>query len=344
MFRTGFSDIREKLESRKYTSVSEFSRDLANVFTNAIGVDSVMDTAHLLIRIDGRAPELSVEQRERRKYAKRIVKTIQPALEDSLIKESELNGKPFERELEDLDLLLGSSVLSRKNSNTPAEEDKEATEKISHKYALPPADDVEMTEDDVSPKTDADAQCHSIPTRTQNVDQKVSGREKMVQTSIDTGMELDPPPNSPPHVPAAISNAHENGAPTPVDDAHDGSNSLASVVIPTNQDQNPLSQGGIRWYMQPFDPVGTTIHEERWTGRDVVRGMSEELSELDEENLREFVEDELSGNAKTTTEAIHPGASRSISESAPKTRKDKPSSTTTETKVVHRTRKQKGLR
>jgi NuA3 HAT complex component NTO1 len=45
--------------------------------------------------------------------------------------------------------------------------------------------------------------------------------------------------------------------------------------------------------MQAFDPIGTTIHEERWTGRDVMRGMSEELSELDEDELKDLVDDEL---------------------------------------------------
>jgi NuA3 HAT complex component NTO1 len=45
--------------------------------------------------------------------------------------------------------------------------------------------------------------------------------------------------------------------------------------------------------MQPFDPLGTTIHEERWTGRDVMRGMSEELSELDEDELEGLVDPEV---------------------------------------------------
>jgi NuA3 HAT complex component NTO1 len=49
--------------------------------------------------------------------------------------------------------------------------------------------------------------------------------------------------------------------------------------------------------MQPFDPVGTTIHEERWTGRDVMRGMSEELSELDEDELKDLVDDEMEGES-----------------------------------------------
>ena len=62
-----------------------------------------------------------------------------------------------------------------------------------------------------------------------------------------------------------------------------------------------LSYGGIPWYMDPFDPVGTTIHEERWTGRDVVRGMSEELSDMDEEELQSLVDEGM-------VDAAHEGA------------------------------------
>lgn len=34
--------------------------------------------------------------------------------------------------------------------------------------------------------------------------------------------------------------------------------------------------------MQSFDPSGLTFHEESWSGRDVARDGSEELSELDD--------------------------------------------------------------
>ena len=64
-------------------------------------------------------------------------------------------------------------------------------------------------------------------------------------------------------------------------------------ILSEEDQQLPLAQGGIQWYMQPFDPIGTTIHEERWTGRDVMRGMSEELSELDEDELKDLVDDVL---------------------------------------------------
>jgi NuA3 HAT complex component NTO1 len=46
--------------------------------------------------------------------------------------------------------------------------------------------------------------------------------------------------------------------------------------------------GGVPWYLEHFDPVGTTVHEERYTGREVLRGMSEELSDMDEDTLTEL--------------------------------------------------------
>ena len=50
--------------------------------------------------------------------------------------------------------------------------------------------------------------------------------------------------------------------------------------------QASLAQGGIPWYVEQFDPDGTTIYEERWTGPEVLRGMSEELSEMDDDELQ----------------------------------------------------------
>jgi NuA3 HAT complex component NTO1 len=48
---------------------------------------------------------------------------------------------------------------------------------------------------------------------------------------------------------------------------------------------NPLGNGGIPWYFETFDVHGTTVYEERYTGREVLRDMSEELSELDDDEL-----------------------------------------------------------
>ena len=104
------------MEDRSYASISVFSAELASVFTSEIGVQPAGDTAELQMQISGRAPELSLEQREKRKLAKRIIKAIQPGLEDAIKKESELNRKPFEQELKELDQIFEDSVRSRRNS------------------------------------------------------------------------------------------------------------------------------------------------------------------------------------------------------------------------------------
>ena len=49
--------------------------------------------------------------------------------------------------------------------------------------------------------------------------------------------------------------------------------------------------------MEPFDPRGTTVYEERWTGRDVARGMSEELSDMDEDELSGLVDGDVTMDA-----------------------------------------------
>lgn len=54
----------------------------------------------------------------------------------------------------------------------------------------------------------------------------------------------------------------------------------------------PLEQGGIPWYLEAFEPRGTTIHKELWGGREVMRAMSEDLSEIDDEALEEMMDDE----------------------------------------------------
>ncbi|EAS33674.3 PHD finger domain-containing protein [Coccidioides immitis RS] len=324
IFRVGLLSIRSNLENRSYTSVSAFSRDLAHVFTSEIGVESVGDTAELQLQmqISGRAPELSLEQREKRKLAKRIIKAVQPALEDALKKESELSGKPYERELRDLDLMLENSVLSRRGSfydsiegpatlaepcmgasmpngigSNPEGQDNRSNDSV----------DVEMTDAvDLGQKGDEPL---TISTEI-GVLKQMNGEEKMTDAAMTDGSHqnnLDHPPVfTPPTVVSAVSSELDSTAlnhPKAADSLTKPQDIEAQAGPPTppasfkDSHQPPLAQGGIQWYMEPFDPVGTTIHEERWTGREVLRGMSEELSELDEDELRHLVDDEFDNGA-----------------------------------------------
>ncbi|KAL4905207.1 hypothetical protein BDW74DRAFT_20381 [Aspergillus multicolor] len=314
-FRQGLFAIRTKLEQRYYPSVSSFSAHLAGIFTSEIGVQPAGDTAELQMQISGRAPELSLEQREKRKTAKRIIKSIQPALEDAIRKESELNRQPYEQELKDLDVMLGDISTARGSEVDSAERAGEETfEKPEKSDQSEQAD----SNDDDADKMDVDTESTT----------KAEPSEEALQGTETNTSEAQTPHTVEPQVAEAVVTDASADVPVtnttstaqPVDEiqaadaseATDKPEETTRTTQPVNQvppvplsppvlesDQHhSLAQGGIQWYMQPFDPVGTTIHDERWTGREVMRGLSEELSELDEEELNDLVDDdELEENA-----------------------------------------------
>ncbi|KAJ6164377.1 hypothetical protein N7470_003049 [Penicillium chermesinum] len=251
VFAAGLMSIRKRLQERFYPSVASFSADLASLFTSEIGVGPAGDTAQLQEQISGRAPELSVEQREKRKLAKRIIKSIQPALEDAIRKESELNRKPYEKELKELDVILDHSVMSRRGDSAEVEGDTElGIDPEDHKVEAMEGVEAIDNHDQMSTAPPAD---EVVPSR------ELATEDVVAQASV---FEDETKPNI-----NVITKRH----PTPV-------------------------------------LIGTTIHEERWTGRDVMRGMSEELSELDEDELKDLVDDELPDTVNTS--ADNPGRSK----------------------------------
>ena len=284
------------MEARFYTTVATFSADLAHIFTTEIGAQPAEDTAELQLQMSGRATELSLDQREKRKLAKRIIKSIQPFLEDAIRKETELSGLPFEKELKELDAIFESGVLSRRISvveTADASPDHGALEnglpeaetnghpKITEKEVAEHMSVTEPNEDTSAPNGDRNGQNSTqniitAPSSEQAVDEPIGVSENAVE---DTVNGLDKKDSD-----GVVSkpNGHVVIAPTrgPL---------TPPLSSQGDQQQGPLAQGGIQWYMQPFDPIGTTIHEERWTGRDVMRCMSEELSELDEEELEGLI-------------------------------------------------------
>ncbi len=78
-----------------------------------------------------------------------------------------------------------------------------------------------------------------------------------------------------------------------------------------------LIDGGILWYMEGFVPEGTTAVEVQWAGREAVRSLSEDLTDMDDEELNglEFdVED-------STITASSPAEPAKDKDAAPSSRK-----------------------
>lgn len=312
---------------RFYTSVSAFSTEFGAVFSTAIGLPIAGDTAEVQAHISSEASskDTTSEYKEKKKLAKRIIKAVQGSLEDALRKEGELCRKPFEKELRDLDLLLENSFLSRRDSlaNSLGGSDLEADDQ---KRVIPRESPGEprqsnnldaMTNGDIGERVDdnSDGMASMIP----EANASYSGSDlRSGPQDIGTGTPLEMYIASVPskHAAAAHHPTPEDlNATPPTASVHaqdqqpqkmaetftvdQEGKSVQHVEPPTpplssEGDLHPLSNGGIPWYMEPFDPVGTTIEEERWTGRELVRGMSEELSDMDEDELSGLVEMEMS--------------------------------------------------
>ncbi|AEO57585.1 hypothetical protein MYCTH_2303901 [Thermothelomyces thermophilus ATCC 42464] len=79
-------------------------------------------------------------------------------------------------------------------------------------------------------------------------------------------------------------NNNDNGASTTT-----STTGNTCAVTNTNTNTNFLTHGGIPWYLAGFELRGTTAVQEQWTpGREAVRSLSEELTDMDDEALRDL--------------------------------------------------------
>lgn len=205
----------------------------------------------------------------------RIVKAVKTPLEDALRKESELCQKTFEKEFAHLDKLLENSAP--RCDLRPGSQHSDNETRFDQLSAS-------------NRKGGSDGNKSRFLTDEGASDGRHMNGTTLTHASVE-GPKSKRQRTTPDSTPSA------NGL-NGICHRVDGFGSVedeASKAIPTTEpptpprsaggDSQPLASGGIPWYMELFDPVGTTIEEERWTGRELVRGMSEGLSEIDEEEL-----------------------------------------------------------
>jgi NuA3 HAT complex component NTO1 len=279
IFAEGFDELQRKLDEKYYTSVQSFSEDISSVFSSVIGfatITNVGEAEHQLS--DVAHSSLTSEQKQIKALAKRIIKAIQPGFEDALRKESDLAGKPLERELPDLEALLDQR-LGRSSASTELNHTVRPSTETGH---------VNGTENgqlvpghlEKSPKSHGTLQLAPTPEDNSAEDHHRDSRDEAAdEAAIAAQFSQD---------------AMHSTAPEAMEVDHQEAPSGGAVapLTPPRSEKDllaPLANGGIPWYMEAFDPVGTTVHEEKWTGRDVLRDMSEELSELDDDELHGLV-------------------------------------------------------
>lgn len=309
--------------------MAAFSEDFGTAFSSVLGSEAIAD----MVPTKGAegvtlTSNLTSEQKELRRLAKRIIKSVQGSLEDAVRQEAELGGRPYEKELRELEMFLDHGILSRQGSIVASlgegSIDADAVHSIrSHPGATiaplmnghHPGAEAEQSENNKpesstsvivpngnaptqhSPSNPASATSEAPPVAVNGIPASTPSHDPP-PNNLTNGVGIVPTTEAPTGQPepggvaGVASTTHP--APAPAHSArlphHKGP--PTPPLSSTGDLLAPLSHGGIAWYMEPFDPIGTTIQDERWTGREVLRGMSEELSELDEEELKGLVDDE----------------------------------------------------
>ncbi|KAF1365917.1 hypothetical protein EJ07DRAFT_150392 [Lizonia empirigonia] len=295
IFTEGFNELRTKLDEKSYTSVQAFNDDLLAVLSAQVDIAPVTnpgDTENDSSKATHHT--LTTEQREMKKLIKRIIKIVQPMFEDALRKEADLTKSPIEK-LPNLESILELKLQGRHNAPSVenALRDTIETEQTNHDDASEPTTNG-IAPAQVTKKAD-DVQL--APTPDDNVaDNNHSMHDEATdEAAIAAQLGQDT---------LHASNAESQGDPAELDTQQDSGRT--EPLTPPRSEKNlldPIHNGGVPWYLKAFDIHGTTVHEPIWEGPQVLRDMSEDLSELDDDEL-----DGLAGSDPAQPDKEAPGA------------------------------------
>ncbi|KAF2435408.1 hypothetical protein EJ08DRAFT_729900 [Tothia fuscella] len=298
-FKDGLAAVWAKLEQHVYVSVLPFTADLAKVFRDAMEFDPFETSA-----------KLTSEQKEVKMRANRIISKIKPALQDAARKEAELGLKA---NLEEDAAMVGTifqdcfrpdaSTANQFTDELEELEEEHSTDSAlelpngirtsprkspGHSAAASHAEDVEMTD---IPEPSAPVQKRRSPRAGESTATTVADAKNGVTDTAIIRLQVGPGQTIP------ISNLGDDGSLPALSNSGstNPSTTNADPLTPPRSEKDllaPLAQGGVPWYFKEFNPEGTTVYDEQWQGREVLRGMTEELSEIDDDALNDLVDKE----------------------------------------------------
>lgn len=271
----GFIDLQTKLDERFYVSVQAFKMDLVKVLRDGMGFASpTASGGETELDLNNVAHStLTVEQKETKKLVKRILRGLDPLFDDALRKESDIACRRYE-DLPDLETLLNQSLQRRISAQSVGDGILQTTE-TDHTVTEQHGGILQNGEADATRSKPEDIQLAPTPDDNATDPHRSAHDEAADEEAIAAQLGQD-----------ALHASHEGLGIEGMDiDLAAGGGQAPTPPRSEKSLLNPLANGGVPWYLETFDIHGTTVHEERYTGREVLRNMSEELSELDDDIL-----------------------------------------------------------
>ncbi|KAK2593141.1 hypothetical protein QQS21_009151 [Conoideocrella luteorostrata] len=303
LFTSGFENLQSRVNERAYVSALAFAQELGDVVSSGIlnaPAPVNGDSESRVEATDGSPAKTNFSDiRERRKLGKRILKAVQPLLEAALRIESEISNKPVESLLGELDNLIDASIDTSKiaiTSATTKQEERDGEDTImvdadsteitvksgfndqgAHSNPNAEGDPMDTGEDGAS-QDGGNIKVNTSGLGIVNVksEEPTASSRKSKRVKSNSLQTSETPPEREEYVNIAPPSA-QTGPPTPPQ-----SNGSFG-----KEPSDPLTDGGVLWYLKSMEPLGTSILGEHWVaGRDAVRMLSEELTDLDDEELK----------------------------------------------------------
>lgn len=298
------------MEERHYTTTLAFAHDLCEVINVGINTEPEPQPQAPPVIIDSVVAPVTKsdfsDHRDRKKLGKRILKMVQPQLEAALRLETEITHKSVEQLKQELEGMIEASLELRQNAASAITEGEASQDVImvdaSNEITVgelssegaseePPAE-VDMAEAEAEGEMNPeegnievntsgleeseDARAEDVPASGPSVsehNEEVVSEKEPAPSHADGLKALDTPPSTNGYV--AGPHPVQSGPPTPPQ----SNGSLG------RDHANILADGGVPWYLKGFEPEGTSALQEQWPGKEAIRGLSEELTEMDEDEL-----------------------------------------------------------
>ncbi|KAI1812135.1 PHD-finger domain-containing protein [Poronia punctata] len=305
IFYDGLLPISSRIDQRYYTTTLAFAHDLCNVIHCGINTEpKATDETQQQHAAQGTQPSVRSDfsdYRERKKLGKRILKAVQPQLETALRLEAETNHRPFESLKQELETAIEASLeYNPKTILTNGEVEGEKSQDVimvDSSAAVMGADgskhgegdnvsdngDVDMVDaDNQGTSTDGNIEVDTSTMTIEGARVKLDVAHSQVAetkpdvTATKDGEAVDTPPATNGYNTNTILSSSLPAPPTPPQS--NGSFGRQSI--------DPLTDGGILWYLQGFEPEGTSMVEEDVEEINAARSLSEELTEIDDDELK----------------------------------------------------------
>lgn len=266
--------------------MTTLAEDIASALREKVGTPQIGDSK----------TKLTPEQKYIKQRASIIISKVKPMLMDAARKEAQLAQKDeavVEEDAQRVLVMMQNALKGGSSSAIPPsivgteEPDTEAGSRRGSLHGL--------TNGHSEAEVDGDVDMPDASHRESDAPNNIGGptiHEEMMQAENN---KLEPEANLSNHEPN-VDDADESVPALSNSGSTNPSHGQVEPPTPPRSEKDllaPLAHGGIPWYLEPFNVQGTTVHEEEWPGRDVLRAMSEQLSELDEDAMNDLVDEEM---------------------------------------------------